>query len=72
MRRIVIVGTGHLAHALWEGWHRNPREPRSVDLLARSDAHCELWRETVWSTVSYAPAIIRGADVVVLTVKPKG
>ncbi|PSR21048.1 MAG: pyrroline-5-carboxylate reductase [Sulfobacillus acidophilus] len=71
MQRIVIVGSGHLAHALWEGWHRNPREPRVIDLVARSEAHRALWNPRVWDTVSFSPEIVGSADVVVLTVKPK-
>lgn len=71
MQRIVIVGSGHLAHALWEGWHRNPREPRNISLLARSDAHRRLWEPSVWDEVRYDPGIVRSADWVVLTVKPK-
>lgn len=71
MRRIVIVGTGHLAHALWEGWHRNPSEPRSITLLARSERHRGLWPDVVWETVSFSPEILWGVDIVVVTVKPQ-
>jgi pyrroline-5-carboxylate reductase len=71
MQRIVIVGSGHLAHALWEGWHRNPGKPRVISLLARSEAHRGLWTAHDWETVSFSPEIIRQADAVVLTVKPK-
>lgn len=70
MRRIVIVGTGHLAHALWEGWHRNPASPRHIALLARSEVHRDLWTDWQWDTVSFAPDILGGADGVVLTMKP--
>jgi pyrroline-5-carboxylate reductase len=70
MRRIVIVGTGHLAHALWEGWHRNPCSPRNISLLARSAAHRSLWTPWVWDTVNFSPKLISDADIVVLTVKP--
>lgn len=71
MQQVVIVGSGHLAHALWEGWHRNPRTPRIVSLIVRSDAHQHLWDAKVWSTVSNSPETCRGVDYVVLTVKPK-
>lgn len=71
MQRIVLVGSGNLAHALWEGWHLNPRRPRRISLLARSEAHRRLWTPAVWESVSYSPEVIRGADGVVLAVKPK-
>ncbi|MCY0898964.1 MAG: pyrroline-5-carboxylate reductase [Firmicutes bacterium] len=71
MQRVAIVGSGHLAHALWEGWHLNPLPSRSFSLVARSDAHRYLWDDAVWQSVSYNPATVEGADVVVVTVKPK-
>lgn len=71
MERIVIVGSGHLAHALWEGWHRNPGQPRVISVVARSQAHRALWHPSVWETVTFSPQIIDEADAVVLTVKPK-
>ncbi len=72
MQRIAIVGSGHLAHALWEGWRRNPDPQRTFVLVARSDAHRDLWDSTEWgSMVSYDPAAIRGSAMVVLAVKPK-
>ncbi|MDA8205320.1 MAG: NAD(P)-binding domain-containing protein [Thermaerobacter sp.] len=71
MQQVVIVGSGHLAHALWEGWHRNPRRPRITSLIARSNAHQHLWLPAVWDTVCFSPEAVRNADIVVLTVKPK-
>ncbi len=71
MQRVMIVGSGHLAHALWEGWHQNPRQPRTISLLARSGAHRHLWSQDVWSTVHFDVDSIQNYDVIVLTVKPK-
>lgn len=72
MQRIVMVGTGHLAHALWEGWHRVPSDRRTFALLARSDAHRALWDRQVWDRVCYEPSkILMDAAVVVLAVKPQ-
>ncbi|NMP21695.1 pyrroline-5-carboxylate reductase family protein [Sulfobacillus harzensis] len=71
MQRIVMVGSGHLAHALWEGWNRTPIDA-VVDVVARSTAHRHLWDGAYWDrAVSFEPARVAGADVVVLTVKPK-
>lgn len=71
MQRIVIIGSGHLAHALWDGWHRNPTFPRTISVLARSSAHEALWPPAVWETVSFDPeSVLMHADAVVVAVKP--
>lgn len=67
MQRTVIVGSGHLAQALWEGW-----QGLDVGVLARSDTHRPLWDPRVWAeVVSFDPNVIRTAHSVVLAVKPK-
>ena len=71
MHQVVIVGSGHLAHALWEGWQRNPRRPRTMTVVARSDSHRHLWHPRVWESVVFSPEPVSSADLVVLTVKPK-
>lgn len=72
MERIVLVGSGHLARALWEGWQRNLRATRRITILARSGAHRDLWEPDVWSdSVVGDPYCLGAADVVVLAVKPK-
>ncbi|MCY0879662.1 MAG: pyrroline-5-carboxylate reductase [Firmicutes bacterium] len=71
MQRVAIVGSGHLAHALWEGWHLNPLPSRTFSLIVRSDAHRHLWDDAVWNTVVYDPSAVKGHDVVVIAVNPK-
>lgn len=71
MQRVVMVGSGHLAHALWEGWQLRPKASRNISILARSDAHRHLWSSEEWERVGFDPAMVDGADWVVLAVKPK-
>ncbi len=64
-----MVGSGHLAHALWEGWHQKGID---VEVIARSNTHQYLWDDDVWhSVVRFDPLHIEGKDAVVLAVKPK-
>ncbi len=71
MQRIAVVGSGHLAHALWEGWHRNPPHPRQFSLIVRSEAHRNLWTDLEWAQASSEMDNLSDAQVVVLAVKPK-
>lgn len=71
MDRMVIVGSGNLAHALWEGWQRLPAWPREYALLIRSEAHRSLWPDNVWNLASQDVGIVSNADYIVLAVKPK-
>lgn len=71
MQRIAFVGSGHLAHALWEGWHRNPPHPRQFSLIVRSDAHRNLWTAVEWARASTELDHLDDAQVVVMAVKPK-
>ncbi len=71
MERIVIVGSGHLAQALWEGWDRS-RIESFVSIVARSVNHRHLWQSPIWEQrVTFDPAAVGEADVIVLAVKPK-
>lgn len=71
MKHIVIVGSGHLAHALWEGWQRTPAENLRFLVLARSEDHRHLWSQEDWEKVTFDSGCVSSADVLVLTVKPK-
>lgn len=71
MQEIVIVGSGHLAQALWEGWDGS-RIESSVNIIARSDTHRHLWQPPVWDQhVTFDPGGVVQADLIVLAVKPK-
>jgi len=70
--RIVLVGSGHLAHALFLGWQRDGAVHRTIHVLARSTRlFAELWTPEEQTHITFDPDILQTADIVVFTVKPK-
>ncbi|MDA8194735.1 MAG: pyrroline-5-carboxylate reductase [Thermaerobacter sp.] len=71
MNRVVIVGSGNLAHALLTGWMRQP-SPVRFQVLARSHRYLSRgWESPASDCVVTNPRILTNADLVVLAVKPK-
>lgn len=70
MNRMAIVGSGHIAHALWEGWQNH--SSWDIRVLARSDAHRHLWDDKTWHhTVTFDSEVVEAARLIVLAVKPQ-
>lgn len=70
-KNLVIIGSGNLAHALAIRWLRSERISR-LSVLARSQTFLSQgWNEALRRRVTYDPAILGGAHLVVLAVKPK-
>ncbi|POB09651.1 MAG: pyrroline-5-carboxylate reductase [Sulfobacillus thermosulfidooxidans] len=70
MRKIVIVGSGHLARAVVSRW----QQARALDIhvLARSNKYLSKgWSLDEQALVTFDTSVLRDADLVLLAVKPK-
>ncbi len=70
-KRLVIIGSGNLAHALGSRWLFSPHVA-NLSMLARSQRFMSQdWNGQLKSRVTFDASVLKQAQVVVLAVKPK-
>lgn len=71
MSTMTIIGSGHLARALVQGWDRVTGGKHCIAIVARSENHRDLWEAAQWQSVHYDLNTVTTSEIVVLAVKPQ-